>query len=195
MMAHFQMWKLSLEGLTNMSKVTLLKFRYAHQVWQMDSFCLNPTSLLFFFHLRVLLIGSQERLYNTLEGLYIFSLTCRPGMYEEHRFLCTECIFTSGINQKCLFPLFCFFSLRMQELSWFSLSGPHCFLVSLSFPGNRRVPTCGYILIKLLQCCWVARAWTINMTDRALNPGLMRILWVFDHLFIGCEIQRIIPIL
>ena len=55
-----------------------------------------------------------------------FFLTYLLGMYEEHRFHCTECIFTSQINLKCLFPFFLLlFLIKNVELSLFSLSGPY----------------------------------------------------------------------
>ena len=47
-----------------------------------------------------------------------FFLTYLPGMYEEHRFHCTECIFTSQINLKCLFPFFLFQFIYLSSTSF-----------------------------------------------------------------------------
>lgn len=71
----------------------------------MDSVCLDPRPLLFFFHLRVVNRNTRDFIILRMDyGFFFF--THLPGMYEEHRFHCTECIFTSQINQKCLFPFF-----------------------------------------------------------------------------------------
>lgn len=93
---------------------------------------------------------------------------------KEHRFHCTECIFTSLINQKCLFPFFCFLSSRMQKLFWLSLSGPYCafffFGVCVTLSKHQLFSVFwGYILIKVLYCCRVTRVWTISTIDMALT--------------------------
>lgn len=154
----------------------------------MDSFCLDPRPLVFFFLLRVLLIGAQERLYNTLDALTP-PPKCLSGTYKEHRFHCTECIFTYLISQKCLFPFFCFFSSRIQKLILTSLSGLYCFSgVTLS----KQQPFSllwGYIIIKELKCFWVTRVWTVRLTGRALNPGAdTDTLGIW--LFMMCKIQH-----